>query len=338
MELMGGGDLGDAAGDLGVAQSLWTATVVTDGVWHAHEHGVVHLDLKPSNVLFAEAGPDTWAVPKVADWELSRSLLDGPADVGITTPRYVAPEQARGDETDHRTDQFQLAVALYELFTGRHPFVADPSSLPESELVTRIREGDPTPPSRVRPALPPELDDALFRAVATDPADRYEATIDLRRAFERIADGDTPSAPGTGARRRDRQPSTEESAASSTTDDGSSADADAGEPATGADRSTGRAGSGSRTAQSESSDETRVTDVSPAAGEIRAPDESHTSRETAGWFTPGDYPEVTRRRLAAAIRAERERSVDGPIAEAVDVLYARDSESIAAALDSMRDE
>ena len=113
-EVVDGPDLRAVAEDATVEQSLWTAQRLVDAVWHAHHRGVVHLDLKPSNVLFTSGEPDRWPIPKVADWELSRSLLGQGAAVGISTPGYCAPEQDGQGTTDQRTDQFQLGIVLYE--------------------------------------------------------------------------------------------------------------------------------------------------------------------------------------------------------------------------------
>ena len=220
------------AEDATVEQSLWTAQRLVDAVWHAHHRGVVHLDLKPSNVLFTSGEPDRWPIPKVADWELSRSLLGQGAAVGISTPGYCAPEQDGQGTTDQRTDQFQLGIVLYELFTGTHPFVDDFAATPQRERIERVLDADHRPPSERRPELPAALDDVFERALARDPADRYEATIDLRRALERIAgewestpdDPESATEPATAD--RDSTPTTDHSAPETTSTDRSRPTAD----------------------------------------------------------------------------------------------------------------
>lgn len=200
MEAMTGPAFRTVAEHATVDESLWIARHIVDAVWHAHHRGVVHLDLKPSNVLFADRETDQWPIPKVADWEVSKSLLDSADEIGITTPGYFAPEQEHHETTDHRTDQFQLGIVLYELFTGTHPFVDDLDSAPEQERIAGVLEGNYTPPSQSRSEIPTALDDVFDRVLAKDPADRYEATIDLRRALERIeADRTLGGTPSTGS-------------------------------------------------------------------------------------------------------------------------------------------
>jgi hypothetical protein len=111
MEYMDAGHLGDRCGELGLSQALWTAISVTEGVYHAHRRGVAHLDLKPENVLF-RAVTDAWDVPKVADWGLSKHLLEHSQSVDGVSPQYAAPEQFDEDfgSTDDITDIYQLGA------------------------------------------------------------------------------------------------------------------------------------------------------------------------------------------------------------------------------------
>jgi hypothetical protein len=127
MEHMDAGHLGERAGDLPLDQALWTAIATAEGVRHAHRRGVAHLDLKPENVLF-RAVADAWNAPKVADWGLSKHLLEHSQSVEGVTPYYAAPEQfADGYGTpDDITDVYQLGAVFYELFTGRPPFEGRP--------------------------------------------------------------------------------------------------------------------------------------------------------------------------------------------------------------------
>jgi molecular chaperone DnaK len=178
MEYMDGGTLDERAGDMSTTQALWTALSVARGVSHANKRGVAHLDLKPGNVLFRTV-EDGWDVPKVADWGLSRHLLDRSAGADGYTPAYAAPEQFDGDEpVDAATDVYQLGAVCYELFTGRPPFEGDGPG----DVVEQVRTSTPPPPSDVA-SVPAPVDDVVLTALSTEPADRYESTLYLRDAL-----------------------------------------------------------------------------------------------------------------------------------------------------------
>jgi hypothetical protein len=175
MEYMDAGDLGDRAGELAFDQALWTALAITKAVRHAHRRGVAHLDLKPANVLFRSVD-GAWDVPKVADWGLSKHLLEHSKSVEGLSPQYAAPEQFDSDRgpADDITDVYQLGAVLYELFTGRPPFEGEPA-----EAMHRTLYEAPAPPSEVAD-LPPALDDVLLTALAKERDDRYGDIVYLR--------------------------------------------------------------------------------------------------------------------------------------------------------------
>jgi len=145
-------------------------TRVGEAIQHCHDHGLVHRDLKPGNVLLTPSSE-----VKVTDFGIS-GLLRRMGDITeqgvlIGTPQYVAPEQLRdGSRVDHRADQFSLAVLAYEMLTNSLPI------------------GVFDPVSRRRPEVPARVDSVLSRALARDPADRYrsvrEFIHDFRRAFQ----------------------------------------------------------------------------------------------------------------------------------------------------------
>ncbi|WP_018258801.1 outer membrane protein assembly factor BamB family protein [Halomicrobium katesii] len=195
MEYMDGGDLGEYTEGLSVEGRLWVAERLADAVWYAHHDGggLIHHDLKPENILFRETPGEQWDVPKIADWELARTLLNHSDSVGVTTPQYVAPEQAHNESTDQLTDQFQLGIVLYELFAGTHPFVDGPESAPEAALITGILRNDPVPLSERRPVVPSALDDVILTMLAKDPDDRYEAMLQVRNDLRSIERGDDRS-------------------------------------------------------------------------------------------------------------------------------------------------
>jgi hypothetical protein len=182
MEYMDAGGLGERAGDLEFDQALWTALGITKGVRHAHRRGVAHLDLKPANVLFRSV-EGAWDVPKVADWGLSKHLLEHSKSVEGLSPQYAAPEQFDDDygATDDLTDVYQLGAVLYELFTGRPPVEGKPA-----KAMHRVLHEAPTPPSEVAD-VPTELDDVLLTALAKEKHDRYESVLYVRDALQDVA-------------------------------------------------------------------------------------------------------------------------------------------------------
>ena len=165
-------------------QALWTAWATTEAVWHAHQRGVAHLDLKPENILFRSV-EDAWDAPKIADWGLSKHLLDHSKTMEGLSTHYAAPEQFDSDQygsVDHVTDVYQLGAVFYELFTGRPPFEGKPF-----EVMNRIQNEDPGPPSEVAD-LPTQLDDILLTALETEKDDRYESVLYLRDELQGLWD------------------------------------------------------------------------------------------------------------------------------------------------------
>jgi serine/threonine protein kinase len=148
---------------------------------HLHEHGIVHRDVKPGNILMDQFG-GAW----LADFGLVRdadassmSHMDGI----LGTVQYIAPEQIEGDRTrtDHRSDLYSLGVTLYELVTLRRPFDGRD---PTSTLYAVAREA-PEPPRKVNPKVPEDLERVILKAMAKDPDARYQTgsafADDLRR-------------------------------------------------------------------------------------------------------------------------------------------------------------
>ena len=137
---------------------------------YAHERGVLHRDVKPGNVLLTESGD-----VKLTDFGVAR-LADGDAErtqagTIMGTPTYMSPEQVRGEEVGPAADLYAAGVILYQLLTGRRPFVGDSVVA----LALRIVNEAPPPPSHVNPALPADWDAVVLRALAKQPADRYES-------------------------------------------------------------------------------------------------------------------------------------------------------------------
>ncbi|MFT5049581.1 MAG: formylglycine-generating enzyme required for sulfatase activity/predicted Ser/Thr protein kinase [Chlamydiales bacterium] len=160
---------------------------VGDALQHAHDQGVLHRDLKPGNILVEATGQ-----PKLLDFGVALVRGEGETTFHTATGQllgtiaYMSPEQARGAQVDERSDQFSLAVILYELLAGRMPFGTDNDSLPD--LVCNIAEGEPAPLADVDRSLRGDPHTILHKALDTDPRRRYPSVAafmsDLRRYIE----------------------------------------------------------------------------------------------------------------------------------------------------------
>jgi len=172
-------ELVDREGQLPVDRALALVHQVARGLAFAHDHGVIHRDVKPHNVLIDEDG-----VAKVTDFGIARSLdpADGLTETGtlLGTSEYIAPEQASGARVDERSDQYSLAVVLYELLTGEPPYTGD-----NFMAVAMKHIQQPVPRVRdVRPDVAPRIDAIVARAMAKRPDDRFPSTEAMMAALE----------------------------------------------------------------------------------------------------------------------------------------------------------
>jgi len=180
MELVPGRTLRERLDDpepLDPWQAAGLAAQVADALDAAHRAGLVHRDVKPANVLLASDGR-----VKVADFGIAKAVAD--ADLTqpglmVGTAKYLAPEQVRGDAVDARTDIYSLGVVLYEMLCGRPPFQGDTDA---ATALMRLQR-DPLRPRQVRPSVPRALEEITCRAMARDPADRYQSAAELRAAL-----------------------------------------------------------------------------------------------------------------------------------------------------------
>lgn len=152
------------------------------GLQHAHEMGLVHRDVKPSNLLVNSAG-HLW----IADFGLAR--MPGDSTLTITgellgTLRYMSPEQAAGGHSDHRTDLFSLGATLYELLTLRPPF----EQLDRQKLLRQIEQEEPTAPRQVNAAIPKDLETIVLKSMAKDTTMRYQSARDIMDDLQRFLD------------------------------------------------------------------------------------------------------------------------------------------------------
>jgi serine/threonine protein kinase len=167
-----------------VAQALRLAEQLAEVVRYLHRQGVVHANLKPSNVLLAADG-----IPRVVDFRVVSGLSQGslPADDAEPTGLgYVAPElvQDPGAEPRPYTDIYGVGLILYELLTGRAPFAAATAR----EMLAQVRAGDPVPPSRLNAAVPPAVEGCCLRCLRRDPWRRYYRAYDLIARLRRLQD------------------------------------------------------------------------------------------------------------------------------------------------------
>ncbi len=192
MELLDGEELRDvlARGQLPLATAVDIAAQVADGLAFAHERGVVHRDIKPSNIMVMRGG-----TAKIMDFGIARirtSDIKTQTGMRLGSPRYMAPEQLLGQGVDRRADLFALGVVLYEMLAGIAPFGGDDIQ----EVMFRVASFDPPAPSRINPAVPTVLDLVVARAIAKDPAQRYqdaqELAHDLRAAKPATAGAKSP--------------------------------------------------------------------------------------------------------------------------------------------------
>ncbi len=177
MELCPGESLArvlDAEGALDERRAVRLALQIARGLGAAHARGIIHRDVKPANLMVA-ARPDGEHL-KIVDFGVSKQLAGGARDAVTTadgavigSPAYMAPEQARGDDLDHRADVYALGAVLYELVTGRLPHAADSPMA----VLARVLSEPPTPPRVVRPELSAGVAAIIARALAKDRAARY---------------------------------------------------------------------------------------------------------------------------------------------------------------------
>ncbi len=154
-------------GPLPIEETTDIAQQIARGLAKAHRGGIVHRDIKPANLMVTGDG-----VVKILDFGLAK--LVGAAAItrtgsSVGTPAYMSPEQARGEEVDHRTDLWSLGVVLYEMLAGRRPFRGEH----EQAVLYSLLNEQPKPLSQLRPDVPPELERIVEGLLAKDPAKRY---------------------------------------------------------------------------------------------------------------------------------------------------------------------
>jgi beta-lactam-binding protein with PASTA domain/tRNA A-37 threonylcarbamoyl transferase component Bud32 len=188
-----------SGGRLAPTRAAAIAEKVAEALAAAHAQGVIHRDIKPANIMVTRDGR-----VKVMDFGIAR-LVAGPDTVEQTaavlgTAAYLSPEQAQGQTVDARSDLYSLGVVLYEMLAARPPFTGDSAMAVAYKHVQET----PPPPSSLNQDVPPPLDAVVMRALAKNPANRYQSAGEFRDDLQRVIAGEqveaTPLLPaGAGA-------------------------------------------------------------------------------------------------------------------------------------------
>lgn len=184
MELVGGNSLDRliAAGPANIEPTLRFGMLSLEALDYAHRQGVTHRDVKPENIMVTPDGR-----VKLMDFGLAKETKDPKlTQMGsvVGSVFYISPEQARGSaNVDHRTDIYSFGAVLYELVTGRKPFAYGNTYA----LLQAAVSETPKPPIELRPDMPAGLSNAILRAMAKDPKDRFQTAEEFRLALQALA-------------------------------------------------------------------------------------------------------------------------------------------------------
>ncbi len=169
---------------LATRQILNIARAVASALAYAHSRGVLHRDVKPSNILIDHEGH-----VYLTDFGLARiehsSESTSSQDMLIGSPQYISPEQAKSEPVDPRTDIYAFGVVLYEMFTGRTPFQGD---TPYATILAQINQPPPAPRT-INPKIRPAVEQVLLKALAKEPKHRYASIRDMMHALENAIEG-----------------------------------------------------------------------------------------------------------------------------------------------------
>jgi serine/threonine-protein kinase len=194
MEFVSGKTIRDLvrAKDVTIDQAIDFTLGVLSALDYSHKAGIVHRDIKPANVMFC---PDSNSI-KVMDFGIARAIADSAATMTQTqavvgTAQYLSPEQARGEAVDARSDLYSAGCLLYEMLTGRPPFIGDS---PVSVAYQHVRE-IPEPASSLNPEVSAALDSVLMKALQKNRADRFQDAAAFRRALRAARNGVPVTAP-----------------------------------------------------------------------------------------------------------------------------------------------
>src|SRR5687768_9420477 len=162
---------------------------LTDALSYAHSHGIVHRDLKPANALI-----DSYGNIFLTDFGIAKLLESASprltqTDAIMGTPAYISPEQAQAQPVDQRSDIYSLGIILYEMVTGRVPFMAD---TPLAIIFKHV--SDPLPlPSSIKSDIPASIEQVILKALAKDPRDRFSTAAEFAAAWKRALEEKEPA-------------------------------------------------------------------------------------------------------------------------------------------------
>ena len=170
-------------------RALRYAQQLAEALDYAHAQGVVHRDMKPANILI---GKDAHA--KITDFGIAKMNLATITHAGhvVGTPAYMSPEQLEGVAVDGRSDLFSLGVILYTMLTGHRPFQGNSAAT----VCYKVANRDPVPASAFDSTFPPDVDYVIARAMAKDPAARYQTGREMALDLHSVLRGQTPRSQG----------------------------------------------------------------------------------------------------------------------------------------------